>query len=84
MPKLLAHAAFRASGHFADTHGLTGYEPNLTPKFGFVDGKSTPFWGASGLWTDKYTTSQRKGTLTIIEIYGQSNVFTDRSKAETL
>ena len=71
------------SGHFADTHGLTGYEPNLTNSRLLVAWAGTEnCYGAPSL--EKYTISKRKHTLTIIGTYWQSNMFTAESKADTL
>ena len=80
------------SGHFADTHGLTGYQPKLDEqsKFGSAGRKSKSFRTTIRVWTnfveqsvEKHTTSQRRQMLTIFWIYWQGNMFAGRSKAET-
>ena len=73
------------SGPFADAHGVTGYNPNLTnnPHCCSVDGKSTRFraqvvYGPNSpnpLWesTQNFTDEE---TLTITGICWQSHMFT--------
>ena len=81
------------SGHFADTHGpYMFFEPNLIHSQFAVAWADTQklFWSANRLWTDivnlfpgeVHETPQRIHTLTIIGMYWQSDMFTDRSKAD--
>ena len=58
------------SGHFANTHGLTSYEPNMTNCQSMVTWAETrtPLWSAN--WA-----SQRKRTHDFLEDIGGSNMF---------
>ena len=44
----------------AETHSLTGYEPNLTNKQHLVLWKSTPFWVGKRVWTNYLESSMEK------------------------
>ena len=57
------------SGHFADTHGLTGYEPNLTNSQFIVAWADTQnlLWNAARLWTDSINHTSRRSTRNFTE-----------------